>query len=122
MLNLILPPDISGKISAALEKAGKREVGGVLLAEHVGPDEFAVRDITVHRRGAISSFVRVIEEALGRIAEFFQGVNHDYVRFNYLGEWHSHLCHTNQSVWPISRYANHSRSCRHKCHEPQLAC
>jgi hypothetical protein len=90
MLKLILPPDISGKIRTALEKAGKREVGGVLLAEHVGPDEFAVREITVHRRGAISSFVRLIEEALGRIAEFFQSVNHDYVRFNYLGEWHSH--------------------------------
>jgi [CysO sulfur-carrier protein]-S-L-cysteine hydrolase len=44
MLNLILPPDISGRIKTALEKAGRREVGGVLLAEHVGSDEFAVRE------------------------------------------------------------------------------
>ncbi len=90
MLNLILPPDISGKIRSALEKAGRREVGGVLLAEHVGPDEFAVREITVHRLGAIASFVRVIEDALSRITSFFRDVNHDYRHFNYVGEWHSH--------------------------------
>jgi hypothetical protein len=87
MLNLILPPEISRTITTALEKAGRREVGGVLLAEYVGPDEFAVREITVHRRGTIAAFVRLIEDALGRITSFFQ---HDYCRFNYLGEWHSH--------------------------------
>lgn len=90
MLNLILPPDIVGEIESALKKAGRREVGGVLLAEHVGPDEFAVRKITVHRLGAIASFVRLIEDALARINSFFQDVNHDYRRFNYVGEWHSH--------------------------------
>jgi len=90
MLNLILPLEIFGQIRAALEKAGRREVGGVLLAEHVGPDAFAVLEITVHRRGTIASFVRRIEYALARITAFFQGVNHDYRRFNYLGEWHSH--------------------------------
>jgi hypothetical protein len=57
MLNLIVPPEISGQIRTALEKAARHEVGGVLLAEHVGPDAFAVREITVHRRGAIASFV-----------------------------------------------------------------
>src|SRR6266851_2546936 len=90
MLNLILPPDISGKIKSALEKAGRREVGGVLLAEHVGPDEFAVQEITVHRRGSIASFVRLIEDSLARITSFFQNINRDYRRFNYVGEWHSH--------------------------------
>ncbi len=87
MLNLMLPPDISGRIKTALEKAGRREVGGVLLAEHVGPDEFAVREITVHRLGAIASFVRLIKDALARIMSFFQDVNHDYRRFNYVGKW-----------------------------------
>lgn len=90
MLNLILPPEISGTITTALERAGRREVGGVLLAEHVGPDEFAVREVTVHRRGALASFVRLIEDAVGRISSFFQNSKHDYSRFNYLGEWHSH--------------------------------
>jgi hypothetical protein len=62
----------------------------VLLAEHVGPDEFAVLEITVHRLGAIASFVRMIEDAIARITSFFQDVNHDYRRFNYVVEWHSH--------------------------------
>ena len=90
MLNLILPREIADVIKNALEKAGRREVGGVLLAEHVGPDEFAVREITVDKRGAVASFVRRIEHALARITAFFHGVNHDYRQFNYLGEWHSH--------------------------------
>jgi hypothetical protein len=90
MLNLILSPEISGTITAALKKAGRREVGGILLAEHVGPNEFTVREITIHSRGAIASFVRLIEDALGRITSFFQATQHDYRRFNYLGEWHSH--------------------------------
>lgn len=90
MLNLILPHEVCGTIAAALEKAGRREVGGILLAEHVGPDEFAVRDITVHRRGTIAFFVRMIEDALGKLTSFFRDAQHDYSRFNYLGEWHSH--------------------------------
>lgn len=90
MLNLVLPPEISKIITTALERAGPREVGGVLLAEHVGPDEFVVREITVHRRGAVASFVRMIEDAVGRIMSFFRSAKHDYRRFNYLGEWHSH--------------------------------
>ena len=34
--------------------------------------------------------MRRIEDALDRIASFFDRVNHEYVRFNYIGEWHSH--------------------------------
>jgi proteasome lid subunit RPN8/RPN11 len=90
MLNLILPPEISGTIKGALEKAGPREIGGVVLGEHTGADEFTVREITVHTPGAIASFVRLIQDALGRITSFFQNTKHDYRRFNYLGEWHSH--------------------------------
>jgi hypothetical protein len=31
-------------------------------------------------------------EALGRLLAFFEHANHDYERFNYIGEWHSHPC------------------------------
>jgi [CysO sulfur-carrier protein]-S-L-cysteine hydrolase len=90
MLNLILPADISAQITTSLERAGLNELGGILLAEHVAADEFVVREITVHPRGAFASFVRRIEDAIGKIKAFFQSANHDYRRFNYLGEWHSH--------------------------------
>jgi hypothetical protein len=60
------------------------------MAEHVGPNEFKVCELTVHRRGAIASFMRRIEDAIGKLCLFFQRTDHDYLRFNYLGEWHSH--------------------------------
>jgi [CysO sulfur-carrier protein]-S-L-cysteine hydrolase len=90
MITLILPSEASEKIRGALQKAGRNEVGGVLLAEHMCPGEFEIRDLTVHRRGAFASFVRKIEEALAHITSFFERANRDYVRFNYIGEWHSH--------------------------------
>ena len=90
MLTLVLPRDIQAELLAALRSAGKHEVGGVLMAAHVGPDRFEVRDITVHKRGAIASFVRRIEDALGRLQAFFSRTGNQYTKFNYIGEWHSH--------------------------------
>lgn len=60
------------------------------MAEHIGLNEFKVTEITVHRRGSIASFVRHIEDAIGKLRLFFYRTDHDYQRFNYLGEWHSH--------------------------------
>lgn len=90
MLTLQLPNEVVDRITSALTHAQLREVGGVLLAEHVGPNTFVVRDISVHRRGAFAYFVRKVEEAIGVISSFFQSRNHDYSKFNYIGEWHSH--------------------------------
>ena len=90
MLTLVLPRDIQTKLLEALTSAGKREVGGVLMAAHVGPNRFEVMDITVHKRGAIASFIRRIEDAVGRLQAFFTSTGNQYSKFNYIGEWHSH--------------------------------
>src|SRR5216684_7431718 len=90
MITLILPPEVAEKMRAALHMAGNREIGGVLMAEHTGPNQFEVLDLTIHGRGTIAYFFRKVEEAVTRLKSFFVRVNHDYVRFNYLGEWHSH--------------------------------
>jgi len=60
------------------------------MAEHTGPNQFEVLDITIHGRGTIAYFLRRVEEAVTRLKSFFVRANHDYVKFNYLGEWHSH--------------------------------
>lgn len=60
------------------------------MGEHAGTNIFVVRELTVHRRGTFASFVRRIEDAIGRLHAFFRETNHDYARFNYIGEWHSH--------------------------------
>lgn len=90
MLTLILPPDIVTLVEQALIRAGRREIGGVLMAEHVGVNEFVVREITLHRRGTFASFLRRIEEAWATLNRFFEKTKRDYARFNYIGEWHSH--------------------------------
>jgi proteasome lid subunit RPN8/RPN11 len=61
-----------------------------MMAEHVGVNEFVVRDLTIHRRGTFASFVRRIEDAWAVLTRFFERTKRDYLRFNYIGEWHSH--------------------------------
>src|SRR2546427_2280770 len=101
-------------IKAALHKAQRREVGGVLMAEHSGPNRFEVRELTVHRRGSVFNFVRAIEEALGRLRDFFHRTEYDYTRFNYIGEWHSH-----PSFQPVPSSRDDS-SMREIIHDPKL--
>lgn len=90
MLTLICPADLIPRIGAALEDAGGHEIGGILMAEHIGPNQFTIADLTVHKSGSLTSFVRRIEEAIGQLEAFFERTNCNYTRFNYIGEWHSH--------------------------------
>src|SRR6267378_4356395 len=90
MLTLVLPPEIASKVQQALARSGKREIGGVMMAEHASVNTFIIRDLTVHRRGTLASFIRRIEEAWSALTRFFESTKRDYERFNYIGEWHSH--------------------------------
>jgi len=90
MLTLTLPPDITSRIEVALSRAGRREIGGVLLAEHVAENGFVVRDLSIQGGGTLASFVRRVEQALTQITFFFEQTRRNYRRYNYIGEWHSH--------------------------------
>lgn len=90
MITLKLKPDITEEILQGLRKAGSYEIGGIMMGEHVGHNEFVVTHITVHRKGTIAAFIRKIEDAISRMKHFFHQSNEDYQRFNYIGEWHSH--------------------------------
>lgn len=90
MLSLELPAELADRVSVALRKAGKREIGGIIMGEHVGPNEFIVRDLTIHSRGTFATFVRSIKTALSGLAQFRERTGHKHRQFNYLGEWHSH--------------------------------
>jgi [CysO sulfur-carrier protein]-S-L-cysteine hydrolase len=90
-MNLLLPESIVERIKTALLTAGHREVGGVLMGEHVGVDIFRVTDLTIQMKGgSFAAFVRIVDLIVAPLRAFFQATNHDYTRFNYLGEWHSH--------------------------------
>lgn len=90
MLRVTLPADMRIVLEAALSRAGHKECGGVLMGEHVGPNHFAVRQLTVHRPGAVARFVRHLGGVVGAIKRYCQAHGNDFQRFNYLGEWHSH--------------------------------
>ena len=61
------------------------------MGEQIEPGLFRVVDITVQTHGGtVSRFVRAVAEALHGLGEFFLRTHHNYRRFNYLGEWHSH--------------------------------
>jgi hypothetical protein len=91
MMQLLIPPEISQQLVEAMRQAGKREIGGILMGEHIGPDTFRVKEITIQRKGGtFAAFTRMVQGILSPLLAFFDTTKHDYTRFNYLGEWHSH--------------------------------
>jgi [CysO sulfur-carrier protein]-S-L-cysteine hydrolase len=91
MFKLILPRKIRTQLAGQLRAAGRREIGGCILAESLGNDSFRIDEITVQNSGGPNgSFVRDPEFHRPAIDAFFRRNNNDYERFNYLGEWHSH--------------------------------
>lgn len=62
----------------------------MLFGEHTAGDVFRVVEATIAGTGTVSSFVRSIFTSVGHLEHFFRRTRHDYQRFNYLGEWHSH--------------------------------
>lgn len=90
-MKLILPIEIITEMRVALAKAGQREIGGILMGEHVGPDTFRVKSISIQiKGGTFATFIRMVADILAPLRAFFESTQHDYKRFNYLGEWHSH--------------------------------
>jgi integrative and conjugative element protein (TIGR02256 family) len=90
MMTVSVPPDVQETLRRALRAAGSNECGGILMAEHIGPDRFMIRQLTVQGGGRFASFVRGTRSAFRALNEYFRRSGHDYTRFNYLGEWHSH--------------------------------
>jgi proteasome lid subunit RPN8/RPN11 len=71
-----------------LFRSGSREIGGILMGEEIGDQEFQIVDFSVDSSsGTRVQFVRHHDEAL---SAFFERTGGEYGRFNYLGEWHSH--------------------------------
>lgn len=90
-MKVLLSTEIVNRLIAALRRAGRREIGGILMGECLAPDYFRVTDITIQfRGGSFASFLRNIRLTLSPLKHFFEKTAYNYQRFNYLGEWHSH--------------------------------
>ena len=90
-MQLLLTPPIAQRLRRELRRAGRREIGGLLMGEHLHGDVFRIVDITVQRSGGSRAcFVRHPHEHQAELSRFFERTEANYTRFNYLGEWHSH--------------------------------
>ncbi|MBU1376147.1 MAG: Mov34/MPN/PAD-1 family protein [Alphaproteobacteria bacterium] len=86
-----LDDTVRRRMRERLRKAGRREIGGVLMAEQVAVDHFKIIDFSVDdQTGSYAHFVRSPERHKAALDAFFARTSADYERFNYLGEWHSH--------------------------------
>ncbi|NEI82132.1 hypothetical protein GR240_36685 [Rhizobium leguminosarum] len=91
MVKLILPEPVASKILSALAVAGRQEIGGLLVAEHVGDVTFRIVDASIQTvNGTATHFERDPSLHARFLEEFFEKTSGDFTRFNYIGEWHSH--------------------------------
>jgi [CysO sulfur-carrier protein]-S-L-cysteine hydrolase len=91
MITVSLPSSDRARFRKLLRKAGRREIGSILMGEQVAPDHFRIVDFSVDEKtGTAAHFVRSPEHHAAALDDFFQRAGSDYQPFNYLGEWHSH--------------------------------
>lgn len=90
-MHLLLTHPIARRLQRELRRASRREIGGLLMGEHVHEDVFRIVDISVQRSGGSATcFVRHPHQHAAELNEFFDRTGSDYRKYNYLGEWHSH--------------------------------
>ncbi len=90
-MQLLVPQKIIHRLTSELRRAGRYEIGGVLMGEFVSEGIFRVVEISVQNsRGSAACFTRDPAQHNAELEHFFDRTGRDYCRFNYLGEWHSH--------------------------------
>src|SRR5579871_3007305 len=90
-MKLLLPHPVLKRLRKEMRRARRREIGGLLLGEHISDETFRLVDVTVQRAGGSSAhFVRDPEQHRSQLDTFFAKTGGDFTRYNYLGEWHSH--------------------------------
>lgn len=90
-MQLLLPSRLIKRLQTELKRARDREIGGLLMGEHVHDEVFRIVDITVQRSGGDRAcFIRRPRDHQEALKKFFARTGNDFTRFNYLGEWHSH--------------------------------
>lgn len=91
-MQVALSNDVVARLVHALALAGSKEIGGILMAEQLNEaGQFRVVDFSVDPHSGKADYFQRDPSTHGAVLEaFFERNGHDYARFNYLGEWHSH--------------------------------
>lgn len=91
-MQVALSNDVVARLVHELASAGSKEIGGILMAKQLGESgQFRVVDFSVDPHSGKADYFQRDPSTHGAVLEaFFERNGHDYARFNYLGEWHSH--------------------------------
>ena len=90
-MRIRLPADQMQVLRDVLHQAGSKEIGGQIYGEQIAPSNFVITELTVQKRaGTFSRFVVDLIQVARDAARFFDRTQHQYDRYNYVGEWHSH--------------------------------
>lgn len=90
-MKLQIPAQILRRLDGDLARGGRREIGGLLMGEHIESETFRLADYSLQTSaGSEQHFVRDPAQNQAQLEAFFRRTGQDYGRFNYLGEWHSH--------------------------------
>ncbi|NTZ82018.1 hypothetical protein FCJ61_03045 [Burkholderia metallica] len=91
MIEVQLTPECAAKLLHELRRARADEIGGVLATERVADRVFRIVDLSIQRKGgSVTAFSRDASLHKRFMRRFHDLTGHQYERFNYLGEWHSH--------------------------------
>ena len=90
-MQLLVARPVIERLERELRRAGRKEVGGLLMGEHVRDELFRLVELSVQRSGGdVACFIRRPEDHKEQLERFFADTGNDFTRFNYMGEWHSH--------------------------------
>ncbi len=90
-MKLLLPHSVLSRLRRDLKGGKRREIGGLILGEHVEGETFRIVELTVQKTGGSPvHFIRDPSLHQSQLDDFFARTGKDYERFNYMGEWHSH--------------------------------
>jgi len=90
-MKLLLPSELIQRLKGELRGAGRQEIGGVLVGEHVENETFRLVELSVQRSGGNAvHFDRDDVQGRAFVADYLRRTGKDPRACNYIGEWHSH--------------------------------
>jgi integrative and conjugative element protein (TIGR02256 family) len=89
-MQLLVARPLIERLEREMRRAGRKEIGGLLMGEHVRDELFRLVEISVQRSGGTDAcFIRRPGDHKTQLEKFFAETGNDFTRFNYMGEWHS---------------------------------
>lgn len=91
-MKIIIPKLIAAKIYNQVIKYSPNETKGALFAKKISNELFEIDDIYIEKNVGSFAFVTLINNKKYQKFQktYHEKNNNDYVRHNYIGDWHSH--------------------------------